>query len=87
MEMEQRTGECFPELQGLLLSENVLIRYNQKLPIGIACDASSVGIGAVLFHRYPDGSERPICNVSKILTPALKNYSQIQKEVLAIIFG
>ena len=78
---------AFRELKELLSSENVLVHYDQKLPLGIACDASSVGIGAVLFHRYPDGSERPICNVSKILTPAQKNYSQIQKEALAIIFG
>ena len=63
----------FRELKERLSSENVLVHYDQKLPLGIACDASTVGIGAVLFHRYPDGSERPICNVSKILTPAQKN--------------
>ena len=36
-----------------------------SLPIGIACDASNVAIGAVLFHRYEDGSDRPIPNISK----------------------
>lgn len=78
---------AFDSLKNLLSSENVLVHYDEKIPIGIACDASSVGIGAVLFHRYPDGSERPICNVSKKLTDSQRNYSQIQKEALAIVFG
>ena len=41
----------------------------------------------MLFHRYPDASERPICNASKTLTPTQRGYSQIQKEALAIIFA
>ena len=31
--------------------------------LGIACDASSIGIGANLFHPHPNGDERPIANV------------------------
>lgn len=78
---------AFQNLKNLLLSDNVLTHYNPALPIGISCDASSVGIGATLFHRYPDGSERPIANISKILSDSQRNYSQIQKEALAIIFA
>ena len=77
----------FEELKKLLSSDNVLVHFDPKIPIGIACDASNTGIGAVLFHRYSDGSERPICNVSKILSKSQQNYSQIQKEALSIIFG
>ena len=86
-EWNDEQQHAFEKLKDLLSSENVLVHYNEKLPIGISCDASNVGIGAVLFHRYPDGSERPISNVSKTLTESQKNYSQIQKEALAIIFG
>jgi len=78
--------KAFKTLKDLLSSDNVLVHYNKNLPIGISCDASN-GIGAVLFHRFKDGSERPIANVSKTLADAQRNYSQIQKEALAIVFG
>jgi len=40
-----------------------------------------------LFHRYSDGTERPIANISKTLTESQRDYSQIQKEALAIIYA
>jgi organic radical activating enzyme len=82
---EQQTA--FQKLKDLLCSDSVLAHYDPSMEIGIACDASEVGIGAVLFHRYTDGSERPIANVSKTLTSAQRKYSQIQKEALAIVFA
>lgn len=65
----------------------MLVHFNPEMPIGIATDTSEVGVGVVLFHRYPDGSERPIANVSKTLSSAQRGYSQIQKEALGIIFA
>ena len=46
-----------------LTADTVLVDFNLDLPLGISCDASEVEIGAVLFHRYTDNSERPIANV------------------------
>ena len=83
----KQENNAFTKLKSLLSADTVLAHFDAFVPIGIACDASNVGIGATLFHRYPDGSERPIANVSKTLSKSQRNYSQIQKEALAIIFA
>ena len=77
----------FNTLKKMLSSNSVLAHFDPSLPLGISCDASNVGIGAVLFHRFPDGSERPVANASKTLTDAQRKYSQIQKEALSIVFA
>ena len=82
--LEQAT---FQKLKDMLTSDTVLAHFDPTVPVGISCDASEVGLGAVLFHRYSDGSERPVAHVSKTLSDAQRNYSQIQKEALAIIFA
>eukprot|EP00731_Ephydatia_muelleri_P005288 Em0002g1464a len=79
--------EVFKKLKDLLCADTVLAHFDPSLPIGISCDASEVGVGAVLFHRYSDGGERPIANASKTLTTTQQGYSQIQKEALAIVFA
>ena len=78
---------AFTSLKQMLSTETVLAHFDPSLPIGVSCDASSVEIGAVLFHRFPNGSERPITNVSKTLSATKRKYSQIQKEALSIIFA
>ncbi len=53
----------------------------------LAVDASEYGIGAVLSQKDAKGVERPIACVSKTLNVHQKNYSQIEKEALAIVYG
>ena len=43
--------------KGQLTSGTVLIHYDSTLPISLAADASVSGVGAVISHVFPDGSE------------------------------
>ena len=73
--------DAFDKLKSMLNEGTVLAHFDPSCPIGISCDASEVEIGAVLFHRYSDGSERPIANASKTLSPAQKKYLQFKRRL------
>ena len=83
----QECEKSFQKLKDQLSSDQVLVYYDSTLPIRLACDASQYGVGAVISHLMPDGTERPIAYGSRTLTKAEKNYAQIDKEAAAIIFG
>ena len=51
------------------------------------CDASSIGVEAVLLQPGHDNLLQPVAYASKTLNQAETNYSQIERESLAIVFG
>ena len=84
------TEECSQAMDSakqLLTASNLLTHYDPSLPLKLAVDASQYGLGAVISHVLPNGEERPIAFTSRSLSPSEKNYSQIDKEALALICG
>ena len=79
--------KSFDAVKKLIHSSRVLTHFNPQLPLIVACDASPIGLGAVLSHRFPDGSDRPVAFVSRTLTTTERKYAQIDKEGLAVIFA
>ena len=79
--------QAFEKSKVLLMKSPLLVHYDPSKPLIVMSDASSYGIGSVLSHRYPDGSERPIAFASRVLSSAERNYSQLDKEGLALIYG
>ena len=78
---------AFQKLKAALASSEVLAHYDPELPVKLDCDASAYGVGAVLSHTFPDGSERPIAYASRTLSAPERNYAQIEKEGLSLIWG
>ena len=54
----------------------------QRNPLTLQVDASSTGLGAALIQE-----DRPIAYALKALTPTQERYAQIEKELLAVVFG
>ena len=81
------TENAFQRLKELLVCDkNVLIHYDPQKDVTLAVDASPVGLGAVLSQRTDKG-EQPVAYASRSLTKCERNYAQLEKEGLAIIFG
>ncbi|BHF79687.1 hypothetical protein SprV_0702280900 [Sparganum proliferum] len=79
--------KAFAQLKSMLSSDLPLTHYDPTLPIVVATDASDHGVCAAIPHTFPDGSEKAIMHASCTRTPAEKNYGQIEKEALALVFA
>uniref|UniRef100_A0A5S6R024 RNA-directed DNA polymerase n=1 Tax=Trichuris muris TaxID=70415 RepID=A0A5S6R024_TRIMR len=78
---------AFDNAKLLLNSDLLFTHYNPAMEVVVAADALEKGVGAVIMHRFPDGTEKAIAHASRALTAAEKNYSQIEKESLSLIFA
>jgi hypothetical protein len=83
------TSKCegsFQKLKSLLISSPILRSPDYSLPFVVQTDASDIGLGVVL-SQVVEGVEHPVCFLSRKLLPREKNYSTIEKECLAVVWG
>ncbi|BHF77390.1 hypothetical protein SprV_0602049500 [Sparganum proliferum] len=76
--------KAFAKLKSMVISDLLFTHYDPTLPIVAAAGASNHRVGAVISGTFPDGSEKAIMHASRMLTPAKKNYGQIEKEALVL---
>lgn len=80
-------SQAMESVKQLLTTSRVLVHYDTALPIKLDADALQYRLGAVISRILPDGDEKPIAFASRTLSASEQNYSQIDKEALALIFG
>ena len=79
---EEQQEASFKAIKESLVRAPILGYYDAKKSLTLQVDASSTGLGAALIQE-----DRPIAYASKALTPTQERYVQIEKELLAVVFG
>lgn len=81
-------SKAFRRCKELLASDQILVNYDPKKPLVITCDASPYGdgVGAVLAHVVGN-TERPIMYASSSLNASERNYAQLHREALAVVWS
>ncbi|GAB1602716.1 uncharacterized protein K02A2.6-like, partial [Argonauta hians] len=80
---DQPQEAAFLTLKEKLSSAPILMHYSANKPTKISADASSYGLGGVLFQKEGD-DWKPVFYASRSLTETEQRYAQIEKEALAI---
>ena len=72
----------FNDIKDLICRDSKLTYFDPAKDIVIQVDASGRGLGAVLTH-----SGKPVAYASKSLTECEQRYANIEREMLAVVFG
>ena len=86
VEWGEAQEKAYQSIKAILTKEPVLRLPDPTKTYFLQTDASNSGIGAVLMQKH-DGKLFPVCYASKKLSSAERNYSTIEKECLAIVWG
>lgn len=77
---------AFNRAKQCLKDAKVLAHFDPSKELKLECDASPYGVGAVLFHTSGN-VHKPIGFRSRTLTQAERNYIQLERDALALVFG
>jgi transposase InsO family protein len=86
-EWSPNRSKAFENLKQALHANLALTHYDPNKPLVVAADASSYGIGATLLQREADGSLRPVMHTASSFNDAERNYPQVEREALALVFA
>ena len=89
--------EAFKTLKNAIMKDVMLKYFDSNLPIYIETDALKKGIGVVMLqpdnsventsHTEVPNNLRPVFYASKTLTATESNYSNIEHELLGVVFS
>ena len=80
--------DSFNTVKKIFENGKVLRLFNPNYETLLETDSSGYGVGAVLMQRRsPNHQWEPIEFASRTLNSAERNYSNIEREALSIIFG
>ena len=79
------TIECdvaFKNMKQAVADASILVYFDDTKPLILQVDSSKDGLGAALIQ-----DNKPIEYASRLLTSAERNWAQIEKELLSVVFG
>ena len=79
---ESEQQNAFEAIKRVIMTLLVLTYFDKTKKHTIQCDASKKGLGAVLLQK-----SKPIMYMSRALTETEQRYSNIERELLAIVFA
>ena len=74
--------DAFQHIKDAIISYTTLKYFGPSLPMTIQVNASQVGLGAALLQN-----NKPIAFTGKALTKTEHHYANIEREMLAVVFG
>lgn len=74
--------KSFNDMKNCIAKAPILQNFDSSLPVVIQCDASKEGLGGCLLQNG-----KPVSFISRNLTTAEQNFSQIEKELLSVVWS